>query len=211
VFQTEDDLRRIPLSRRSHIIGFQPLPTGTAEHESALERDFVTLASFGDAGAKVTAQPVTIRFVQDGQSRRYTPDFRVAWSGGRSELIEVKYRADLRAGWVRFKPAFAAARSWGSEHGTSFRIVTERSVRGPMLDAAKRLLPLRSAPIDTVLADEVLMIARSLEHPTFGTIVDRLPASRAAALAVVWRLIARGALRVDLSIPIDLSATMIPT
>jgi hypothetical protein len=36
-------LRCIPLSRRSHIIGVQPLATGIVEHESALERDFVTL------------------------------------------------------------------------------------------------------------------------------------------------------------------------
>jgi len=34
-------LRRIPLSGRSHIIGFQPLATVTTVHESALERDFV--------------------------------------------------------------------------------------------------------------------------------------------------------------------------
>jgi hypothetical protein len=33
-------------------------------------------------------------------------------------------------------------------------------------------------------------------------LVDVLPASREAGLAVVWRLIARGALVVDLTIPI---------
>jgi hypothetical protein len=38
-------------------------------------------------------------------------------------------------------------------------------------------------------------------HPTLGILVDAVPASREAALAVVWRLIARG-LRVDLSAPI---------
>jgi hypothetical protein len=111
-FHLEGDVRRIPLSRRSHVTGFQALATGVAEHESALERNFVTLSSFADAGAAVTAQPVTIRFEHEGQQRRYTPDFRGDWSDGGSDLVEIKYRADLRAGWSRFRPAFEAARIW---------------------------------------------------------------------------------------------------
>ncbi|MGK2952438.1 MAG: TnsA endonuclease N-terminal domain-containing protein [Thiobacillus sp.] len=197
----EDDLRRIPLSHRSHVTGFQALATGVAEHESALERDFVTLASFEDAGAVVTAQPVTIRFVDDGRQRRYTPDFRVDWSDGRCAIVEIKYRADLRAGWVRFRSAFAAARSWAHSNGAQFRIATERGIRGPRLEAAKRLLPLRSAPVDAALAERAIAYARA--HATsFGQLVDVLPVSREAGLAVVWRLIARGALVADLTMPI---------
>ena len=196
----EGDLRRIPLSRRSHVTGFQSLATGLTEHESALERDFVTLSSFTDAGAVLTAQPVTIRFEHEGQQRRYTPDFRVVWSDGRTDIVEVKYRADLRAGWRRLRPAFAAARDWASSDAR-FRIATERGIRGPLLEAAKRLLPLRNAPVDVVLVELAITFAR--DHATsFGQLVDVLPASREAGLAVVWRLIARGALVVDLTIPI---------
>jgi hypothetical protein len=197
----ESDLRRIPLSHRSHVTGFQTLATGTAEHESALERDFVTLVSFMDAGAVVTAQPVTIRFEHEGRQRRYTPDFRVDWSDGCREIVEIKYRVDLREGWGRFRPAFAAARHWAHSNGARFRIATERGIRGPGLDAAKRLLPLRSAPIDTALAERALAHART-HAVSFGDLVDALPASREAGLAVVWRLIARGALAVDLTAPI---------
>lgn len=197
----EGDLRRIPLSRRSHVTGFQSLATGLTEHESALERDFVTLTSFTDAAAIVTAQPVTIRFKDDGRQRRYTPDFRVDWSSGSVDIVEIKYRTDLRAGWSRFRPAFAAARNWASNNGARFRIATERGIRGPRLEAAKRLLPLRSAPVDAVLAEQAVAYARA--HATsFGQLVDVLPASREAGLAVVWRLIARGALVVDLTMPI---------
>jgi hypothetical protein len=52
-------MRRIPLSGRSHVTGFQPTLTGTTEHESALERDFVTLCTVADPAAEITAQPVT--------------------------------------------------------------------------------------------------------------------------------------------------------
>lgn len=194
-------MRRIPLSHRSHIIGSQPLATGVAEHESALERDFVTLASFADEGAVVKAQPVTIRFEHAGRNRRYTPDFCIDWSAGGVDLVEVKYRTDLRMDWSRLRPAFVAARSWAREHGMRFRIATERGIRGPRLEAAKRLLPLRTVPIDMALAE--LAIARAQgDGLAFISLVDALPTTREAGLAVVWRLIARGALTVDLSVPI---------
>lgn len=181
--------------------GFQALETGRAEHESALERDFVTLVSWVDAGAVVTAQPVTIRFDDGAKRRRYTPDFRVDWSSGGADIVEIKYRADLRSDWLRLRPAFAAARTWAGAHGARFRIATERGIRGPRLNAARRLLPLRSVPIDAALADMAVAKARAGSIDFIG-LVDALPATREAGLAVVWRLIARGALVVDLSAPI---------
>ena len=54
-------MRRIPLSHRSHITGFQTLPvSGLTEHESALERDFVALTTFRDAAARIISQPITL-------------------------------------------------------------------------------------------------------------------------------------------------------
>jgi hypothetical protein len=194
-------LRRIPLSHRSHVIGFQALPTGVAEHESALERDFVAISSFADADAIITGQPATLWFEFEGRPRRYTPDYKVVWGDGHVDIVEIKYWADLRSGWERFRPAFVAARNWAAANGARFRIVTERGIRGPRLDAAKRLLPLRNTPLDIELAEHALAAARCGER-TFAELVAAVPAPRAAALAVVWRLIARNALYVDLSIPI---------
>lgn len=195
-------MRRIPLSYRAHVIGLQPLPTGMVEHESALERDFVSLTSFLDPMATVTSQPVTIRFLHDRGSRRYTPDFLVRWSNGRGELIEVKYRKDLRLAWSRLRPAFVAARAWAKDREMGFRLATERSIRGPRLDAAKQLLPLRTAPLDEALAEHAIAAVLSLDGTTFAAVIAALPTGHATALAVVWRLIARGRLRADLSAPI---------
>jgi hypothetical protein len=192
------------------VIGFQPLATGTAEHESALERDFVTLTSFLDSGALITAQPITIAFRDGAKMRRYTPDFLVRFSVGGSELVEVKYRTDLHRNWERLKPAFAAARVWAHEQGARFRIATERGIRGSLLQNAKRLLPLREVAIDLEAAEQVLAVARSLEAPTFGSVLAALPVKRQAALATLWRLIARGALRADLSSPITFDTTVLP-
>ena len=195
-------MRRIPLSRRSHVIGFRPIGGDAVQHESALERDFVLLVAFLDAGAAIISQPITIEFEDGVRSRRYTPDFRVTWSTGRSELVEVKYRADLRTQWTRLRPCFVAAREAAEKQGGSFRIATERAIRVPMLNNARRLLPLRAVPLDTTISEHALQTARSLSEPTFARIVDAMPCDRASALGAVWRLIAQGKLSVDLAAPI---------
>ena len=202
-------MRRIPLSRRSHVTGFRPLDGEAVEHESGLERDFVLLTRFLDPSAAITSQPITIMFESDGRTRRYTPDFRVV-SGGRSDLIEIKYRADLRAQWARLRPAFEAARRTAEGAGGHFRIVTESAIRGPLLDNARRLLPLRDAPLDDAVANRALAAARSLPEPTFGTIVSAAAEDRAQALSVVWRLIARGLLVIDLTKPVLFDSVVRP-
>lgn len=199
-------MRRIPLSRRSHITGFRPLDGEAVEHESALERDFVMLVTFLDAGATIISQPITIEFQDGARLRRYTPDFRVIWTHSSSELVEVKYRADLRTQWVRLRPGFVAARTLAKESGSRFRIATERGIRGPVLANARRLLPLREVPLDPATSEQALRAARSLRDPTFGQIVDAMLCDRALALGAVWRLIAHGALNIDLAAPIRLDS-----
>jgi hypothetical protein len=195
-------LRRIPLSHRSHIIGFQPMATGSTEHESALERDFVTLASFLHPQASIISQPVTLRFSDGSTLRRYTPDYSVRYSADKAELIEVKYWKDLRARFGLLKPGFSVARDWARERRMSFRIVTERSIRGPILEHAKRLLPLRHAPVDSTLAEFALRAIGTSSATTFGEVLAALPADRETGLATLWRMIARRSLYVDFTTPI---------
>ena len=199
---SEERLRRIPLSRRSHIIGFQPLTTGTAEHESALERDFVILSSFLDPHAVITSQPTTITYQVGAVTRRYTPDYFIAWSSGRREVIEVKYLSDLRANQEQLKERFAAMEDWARLRSAAFRVATEREIRGCALENAKRLLPLRTAPLDAQVAQTVIATVRRLVAPTLAAMLMAIPSERASVLATLWCLIARGSLYVDLSLPI---------
>jgi hypothetical protein len=53
-----------------HVTGINALPTGIVQRESALERDFVILASFLDAKVRITSRPVTIRYEDDATERR---------------------------------------------------------------------------------------------------------------------------------------------
>ena len=200
--------RRIPLSRRSHIIGFQWTRSGATAHESALERDFVTLTSFVNAAATIHSQPVTIAFEVGGCRRRYTPDYLVRDASG-AELVEVKYESDLKTNSERLAPGFSAAREWARDHGARFRIATEFDIRGQLLNNAKRLLPLRLLPLDAKTAMLTLTHAHHDRRTTFRSLLQTLP-DRNLALATVWRLIARGELRTDLSIPIALDSVLSP-
>jgi TnsA-like endonuclease N terminal len=174
------------------------------QHESTLERDFVTLTSFLDPNASIISQPVTLRFRENSRARRYTPDFLVRRSDGLSELVEVKYQTDLSASWSRLQPAFAAAKAWAAVHAATFHTVTEQEIRGPVLENAKRLLPLRSAPLDSQAAERTVAVVRQLPAATFSSILAAMSCDPAVALATLWRLIARGTLRVDLAAPITL-------
>lgn len=190
-------MRRIPLSRRSHVTGFGSFETGLVEHESALERDFALLVSFDDPGAVIMSQPMTIRFDAADGRRRYTPDFGVMWSDERYELVEVKYRADLRSDWPELRPGFMAARDAARAAGGRFRIATERSIRCPRLDNARRLLPLRRAPLDRTLAETAKAIVATMDAPTLRDTMTAMPCDRVAALGAIWRLMARGDLLFD--------------
>ena len=134
----------------------------------------MTLTSFLEPSTIIHSQPVTIVFERCGLRRRYTPDFLVQYAAG-AELIEVKYEQDLKARQVTLAPAFQAAEHWARERDAVFRVVTERDIRGCVLDNAKRLLPLRSLPIDAKAAMLVLTRAHSLGCPTFSALVEAVP------------------------------------
>ena len=197
------------MSRRSHVTGFHPLPTGSTEYESALERDFVTLTSFLDPAARIVSQPVTVRFLTEAGFRRYTPDFLVKRVGAGSELIEIKYENDLRANIERLAPAFDAACAWAANRGVSFRVVTEKDIRRPALKNAQRLLPLRNAPVNLQVTHCALNTVRSQHSLTLRDLLKALPVDRRISLATIWALLARGTLRADFSAAITLDTPII--
>jgi hypothetical protein len=67
------------------------------------------------------------------------------------------------------------------------------------------LLPLRRAPIDTALVNDTLAAVSQLDSPTFARLIAALPLSHEESTALIWRMIARGLLQVDLSSPIHMT------
>ena len=73
--------RRIPLSHGRHTRGRVPVVTAAyaVDVESQLERDVVVFLC-GIAGLRlIQSQPFTLRYVEAGRSRRYTPDLLVCY------------------------------------------------------------------------------------------------------------------------------------
>jgi hypothetical protein len=116
-------------------------------------------------------------------------------------LVEVKYESDLKAQRERLAAAFTAAEDWAHAHQARFRIATETQIRGGLLGNAKRLSPLRTLPLDAKMAMLALTHAHRFGRSSFGVLLELLP-DRNLALATLWRLIARGELRTELSVPI---------
>jgi hypothetical protein len=196
---TERTSRRVRLSRRCHITGFAAARHRRRGARERARRDFVTVAAFLDSRASITSQPISLSFRHGGQPRRYTPDFRVRWSSRRTELIEVKYQADLDANEKHLGTAFEAAHAWAKQNGAIVRGVTEHDICGPMLVNAKPLLPLRRLLVEREIAIRVLTGVGTLEKLTFGQVVAALKVNRSVTVATGWRLIARGQLRIDVT------------
>jgi len=91
---------------------------------------------------------------------------------------------------------------WARAREATFRGATEREIRGCALENAKRLLPLRTVAFDPDTAQSVVSAVRRLVTPTFADVITAVPADGPSVLATLWCLLARGALYVDLSLPI---------
>src|SRR5947208_480029 len=92
-------VRRIPLlGARKNIGKFPSVKMGrVAWYESLLERDYMYWL---DRDAEVhywEEQPLKIRFVHDGKTHHYTPDFEVHRSS-RKQIVEVKPQHKVDSG-----------------------------------------------------------------------------------------------------------------
>jgi hypothetical protein len=63
--------------------------------------------------------------------------------------------------------------------------------------------------VDAKAAMLILTRAYAMKGATFRSLLEAEP-NRGIALATVWRLIARGALRADLSVPVTLDSEVRP-
>lgn len=99
---------------------------GLISYESKLERDFAYIFDFSDEVDIILEQPVTIKYLFDGEERRYTPDFCLWRRGKKNLLIEVKYHNELKKNFEELKYKFRAAMLYAQKNDFEFRILTDR-------------------------------------------------------------------------------------
>lgn len=211
--------RTIGMGHRS-VRGMVQVKGASIAHESTLERDLLTILDFMPSAQRVRGQPITIPFRDPvtHKPRRYTPDVAVDFVGPNAAqpstaaatpmIYEVKYRADLIAQWPRLKPAFLAARAHAREQGATFKILTEREIRTPLLANVTFLRPyLRRAEHDgfeeTLIATLMAYEEATPEIVLLASFCDEH--SRLQALPHLWRLLAQGRIEADLTLELTMN------
>ena len=115
--------RKIPVSRRGHVVGWHPVRRGHAQvpFESRLERDVITWAAALPGFRRIQAQPFTLWLPDDSSAVRYTPDFYIEFScivsrnlhcglpPTNSFLVEAKYDGDWQQHKQQLRPKLIAA------------------------------------------------------------------------------------------------------
>lgn len=215
VTESEKGVRKIPMSYRS-VTGRAQASGETVPYESTLERDFAYLADFDDEVDTIISQPLCIRYrVNNGRLRRYTVDFLLKFRPQdglrrrRPGLYEIKYREELRDRWGELESGFRAARQLCRSRGWSFRVVTERQIRGPYLENVLFLRGFRTYDDNAGLG---LRLLETLEELQVTTPAILLAAAfqdlenRAMAVGVMWRLLTMGYIGANLAFPLNMAS-----
>ena len=174
--------------------------------ESALERDTFALLEFDPTVDEYIEQPLHVYYADGENKRAHIRDILVRYKAGLSLgcdhcLYQVKYSEELLKRWPEFHPPLRAASRFAHNRGWKFRVATERTVRTQMLKNVKLLLPYRGRSFDLPAAGIVLDIM--VDHSRDCTLGDILSSvepqlSRRVAAGLIWHLIARHMLSVDL-------------
>lgn len=175
----------------------------TLAFESRLERDHFLVLDGDPAVTTFDEQPVTIEFQGRKRARHYTPDCRVVYRTRPTELVEVKYVADIKAmdadKRVDLDEAHEAARAWCGARGWRFVLRTDRDIVGPALARAHALRAFARLPGTAAQVDVVLGFVRAHGGVALAELALALDSAMPGALArrVALHLVWRGRLRDD--------------
>lgn len=187
---------------------------GPAGFESSLERDFLILLDFNCFVEKFEVQPCKIDFLDtDGKKRTYTPDVLAFCYLNNTKqihkvLYEVKYRQDLQENWLKWKPKFKAAYRYALSKRWKFKIITDKEIRTPYLQNAKFLRNYNTPIDDSRLATayELMTEWRESDPSTLIAALASDLSNRIEVTYLIWQMIARGHLKTDLTLPLNMNS-----
>lgn len=206
-------VRRIGLCYRS-VSGRVPMGAGrqAVAVESTLERDFALLQRFDPEVAHIEEQPVRIEYRDTGGARRrYVPDFLVRYTtcDRAPQLVEVKFSNDPALLKGDLHGRFAAARSYASQRGWVFIVITEIEIRTPRLANVTFLLPYVGRP-SIGSARALLLTVLGTGPMPIGPLVDNvakvMACNRVQVLPTLWRMVARREVQADLDRPLTMNS-----
>ena len=173
-------------------------------HESELERDFLLQMTIDRTLVAIREQPVTVRFKDPRGESHYTPDYLTMHRGPRPGglLVQLKYRADLKTDWNRFKPGIRAGMRFARENGLRHVLLTDTEIRRePGLHNAVFLVPYRAMDTDAVIEEHLVHRLAAIGPATPRKLLGAAYASdinRRAAKDHVFKLVAEGRISTNL-------------
>jgi hypothetical protein len=192
--------------------------------ESLLEHDFLTLLEWDPRVARYGTQPLSVNWRDnEGKVRQYTPDVLVTYHSLalmddpalRATVFEVKPWEVLRRDWPLLRPKFKAAIEALRPVGVRFKIVTERHIRTPLLDNARRLLAYkttrfanpttREQEMQTEIRKALLMLGRTTPKQLLASLTDR-DEQKVQYIPWIWWLMNVGIVKADLNKPLTMAS-----
>lgn len=195
---------------------------GHVPHESDVERKFYQLMEWDYSVDTFVVQPFKVPYrLGNGRVSHYTPDcFTISsdmFAGDGPKYaptaFEIKTREDLKEQWPELKPKLRAARSFLSESGFRFRLLTEDRIHPQFLKNIEFLLGyrgprfmMRSAKEDQIVERLIWAVKRSNHDFTPRDLLTRVNdvAAREDVIPWMWNLYADYVFQCDLLVPLTL-------
>lgn len=179
------------------------------EFESSLERDYIHILE-NDKNVRIYyEQPLKIFFPKGV----YIPDFLVEYNDGSKEIVEIKYRDDLRQNFSKYKEKFRGAVEFCSYNGINFRIYTEKEIRTPYLANVKFLSNFIDSHIENDYSDLTALREnlRKLKRTTPRELVEFTSkdlSKQAELIYLLWHMVYNGSVGIDLSLKLTMNSVI---
>lgn len=200
--------RKIKPTRMS-LSGRIPYKGSSIPYESTLERDLIIVHAFREDVEDIVAQPITIPFVKNGVTYKYTPDFFIKFVENvdrPSMIIEVKPHDLWQANWREWSDKWKTMRRYCKNNGYTFRIYDESRIRNIALANINLLMKFRNSAIEKEDQEAVLEQVQLMGTTTIDYLLTRFYAGsllRNHGLRVIYHLLATKQLKFDLSVEIS--------
>jgi hypothetical protein len=164
------------------------------EWESLLERDAILHFEFSHGVVDYQEQPEIIHYEQDGETRKYHPDFALVLKNDKQLHVEVKPKVKLDT--LKLQERFKAIAERYQNHSAQFRILTEHDLRQePRLSNFKTIASVTHfPPAEEVVADLKAQLCHLRPATSFNDLVGKIGLRNG-----LW-LIAQGILHCDLNL-----------
>lgn len=170
--------------------------------ESGMESKVAACLELSPGVASWIPQPVTLRLLVDGETKKYTPDFKVDLKSGRTKILEVKPLHKCLDEMVKAK--LLAAHYYFRSVGISFEIITDEDLGSKIFHQNLNLLRYyKRVLVDQHIGKLVQKIVITNDSVSISDL-EKLGLGK----EIIYSLLANGEFTTDLKIAINPLSTL---